>query len=551
MHTQALPSRAPGKPIDPSHVTPVERGYPKTLNLSLRSQRFSAFTFAGPLQAQLIRHERSRKHDIKSLARQLEAMYAHIEAMEHDDDARDAAVDARFAQDGEAARTLAERFDELRREAANTAASQGAAIAALTAEVTGLRAHAEASAAAQERLSAAQREAALAHTEIGVLRAEVNGLQEGLRAADARCTQLTADAEALRSSLHELTSRHDSLRAEHREAIETLANALDEERRTRDDALAKLDGAAATLSSHGQRVRVLEQASAATAADVRERMGTIRTELDAVRQTMDGWGVAFAAAGAADYREEAAAIDGGAWTAAAGASGGGGYETCGFVARCSLKPHAAPVAAMSGGGRGECHLPPHPPTATPAMPPPLESRDGARGGDRGACSGPQLTHATHAPVHTHAQRVRAVWAAAESPRERVGSPACFPAADREHACFPAADREHGALATSGCTTPRAAPATAVRGDAGGQDDGQLRPIRRLADAWMAATSPYDARMRALLASGGGEAQAASSVPASPYPLVTPHSPPLTASALTPSQRSADAHTHRLLLSGLD
>ena len=140
------------------------------------------------MQQQLRRHEKALKKDTESLALQLEAIYDHFEALEYDEREKDEALSQRFEKEGESLQAalnemakLSSRLDaseHSQREAAAAAASSAVALAELSKEVQGLRAHAEASAGAMDKLAASQREAQAAHAEIGVLRGEVSRLQE-------------------------------------------------------------------------------------------------------------------------------------------------------------------------------------------------------------------------------------------------------------------------------------------------------------------------------------------------------------------------------------
>ena len=121
-----------------------------------------------PLQRQLRKHERFQKSSVQRLGAQLEAVYAHLEALEHDERARDSAIGARFERDSEGLRMaigemagLADRLaavEETQREAA----AQAGAMAATAAEVQGLRAHADAASSALDKLASSQREVAVA-----------------------------------------------------------------------------------------------------------------------------------------------------------------------------------------------------------------------------------------------------------------------------------------------------------------------------------------------------------------------------------------------------
>ena len=125
-----------------------------------------------PLQRQLRKHERFQKSSVQRLGAQLEAVYAHLEALEHDERARDSAIGARFERDSEGLRMaigemagLADRLaavEETQREAAAQAAAQAGAMAATAAEVQGLRAHADAASSALDKLASSQREVAVA-----------------------------------------------------------------------------------------------------------------------------------------------------------------------------------------------------------------------------------------------------------------------------------------------------------------------------------------------------------------------------------------------------
>ena len=171
-----------------------------------------------PLQRQLHKHERSQKVKVQHLASQLEAIYEHLEALDHDEKRREHAVAERFEAEGEALRValgeianLADRVtavEDTQHEAATAAAAQAQALAALAAEVQGMRAHADATANVVERLQSAQREAQIAHGEVGVLRSEVHALHEARRDADTRTVALEGALLETRASLEQLTRQH-------------------------------------------------------------------------------------------------------------------------------------------------------------------------------------------------------------------------------------------------------------------------------------------------------------------------------------------------------
>lgn len=295
-----------------------------------------------PLQVQLRKHEKARRRDIQALAQQLEAVYDHLEALDHDEEERDELMVQRFQKEGEALQValdeMAGMADRLaaseiaQQEAAHNAASSAEAVATMAAEVAALKVNAERSSAELESLAAQRGEAERAHAEIRQLRIEMGALQQRAADSEAKALRLEALLERVATELQRLALQNQELQrsrdAGRSEAVKLggelrdVASAMEEqwsewlastaEAHARETcahtaALTTLEGRVAALDDgyhsatealtlHTERLARLERGAAGSGAEVHEVTSRLQADIRALRATVDGWGDAFAAA---------------------------------------------------------------------------------------------------------------------------------------------------------------------------------------------------------------------------------------------------------------